>query len=802
MTRSCTSMQSIIKTFHASLVADVDRWSIHPDRTQSVGISNIVRETLTREVIRCTQIHYVRRFASVHDELQPSNIDGLSSSWTSHWHSSALAEAANALWRLLDMESLTFIDQLQQTGRLYECLLALDDSQHTAAMTDRDKGETRRYRDGVHFTPTQLADALVQTTLAPLLETIELTNSPSAILALRICDPAMGCGALLIDAVERLARHLARIRLSSDGTTSLPLLDLASARRDIVEHCIYGVDKHEPTVKVARLILSVLSALPNCKPIALDARLKAADALYSDRDELFDDRSHTRSRGSTDLSDANDRYKNASSQHTLKPHDLPTAGEPAFKWSHEFPEVWQRGNAGFDVVLANPPFGTVIGSTIDAYSEAKVWWHACAPQIAVGAFDKASLFLHLSIQLLNEDGRYGLFLPRSILAGGRAATAIQAFVNAETTLTDFHLFEDPKLFDGANIFVTALSGTRQSHAAHINVHREGHSIRSDVNPMHYDNWWHLIVSMMSANDPPNRDVEMVSLSELFQVDAGCATGAAYSLAGELRHGVDAPGLKLITTGLIDRYTFLWDTKEVRYLKQKYTQPYWPAISKSSPVRRAAARQACPKLLVGGLTKTLEVAYDPAGEMGGVVSTWVIRDLSKNTDPLRLQLLELLLNSWVVSWNYHSRHGAQQSPWGGMTIKKAGINTLELPIALFDKGTTPLPPTRSEVTSLRHQNPPQTTVQQLRQLTRDLNIARNQGDWIEVDRLDEHAQPLIAELYGLDATAFSVIDHWYQKRAKRSPLRDIARLTCVTHEPSSVEGGSNDLAESLESAHKH
>ena len=78
--------------------------------------------------------------------------------------------------------------------------------------------------------------------------------------------------------------------------------------------------------------------------------------------------------------------------------------------------MWQRDNAGFDVVLGNPPFGTVIGSTVDAHSDAKEWWRACAPQIAVGAYDKASLFLHLSIQLLNEGGRYGLFrLARSSL---------------------------------------------------------------------------------------------------------------------------------------------------------------------------------------------------------------------------------------------------------------------------------------------------------------------------------------------------------------------------------------------------
>ena len=50
--------------------------------------------------------------------------------------------------------------------------------------------------------------------------------------------------------------------------------------------------------------------------------------------------------------------------------------------------------------------------------------------------------------------------------------------------------------------------------------------------------------------------------------------------------------------------------------------------------------------------------------------------------------------------------------------------------------------------------------------------------MKVERLDEHAQPLIADLYGLDAVAFTLISHWYKQRAKRSRHRNLPGLKRV------------------------
>ena len=138
----------------------------------------------------------------------------------------------------------------------------------------------------------------------------------------------------------------------------------------------------------------------------------------------------------------------------------------------------------------------------------------------------------------------------------------------------------------------------------------------------------------------------------------------------------------------------------------------------------------------------------------------------------------------------------------MTIKKTGINALEIPSALFDTKSPPQASTRFGLTPSLEHDAVRASVHQLRQLTQELSTARSRGEWMKVERLDEHAQPLIADLYGLDAAAFTLISHWYKQRAKRSRYRNLPGLKRVQQKTNPLAPPSNDLAESPESAHKH
>ena len=94
------------------------------------------------------------------------------------------------------------------------------------------------------------------------------TPHPAQILDLKICDPAMGSGAFLVEACRQLADHLVEAwHAHSDADNPLvskpyPLPAIPAdedevlyARRLVAQRCLYGVDKNVMAVDLAKLSL-------------------------------------------------------------------------------------------------------------------------------------------------------------------------------------------------------------------------------------------------------------------------------------------------------------------------------------------------------------------------------------------------------------------------------------------------------------------------------------------------------------------------------------------------------------------
>jgi hypothetical protein len=142
-----------------------------------------------------------------------------------------------------------------------------------------------RRRSGSHYTPAQLTQLTVADALRPWLERHGHRPTPEQILALRICDPAMGSGAFLVE----LCRFLAELLLKAWGT-ELPeelLPDgsaygeepLIYARRLVAQRCLYGVDKNPFAVNLARLSLWLVTLSKNLPFTFVDHALKEGDSL-------------------------------------------------------------------------------------------------------------------------------------------------------------------------------------------------------------------------------------------------------------------------------------------------------------------------------------------------------------------------------------------------------------------------------------------------------------------------------------------------------------------------------------------
>ncbi|MGH6644343.1 MAG: DNA methyltransferase, partial [Bradyrhizobium sp.] len=180
-------------------------------------------------------------------------------------------------------------------------------------------GEDRR-SSGAHYTPKSLTEEIVKHALDPLVfigpaEGVEEADwkrrTPRELLRLRICDPAMGSGAFLVQACRYLAGHLVAAWAEIEATHGRPILspfgdlDLgeiavqpmpsdpeerqALARRAVVDHCLYGVDKNPLAVEMAKLSLWLITLQKDRPFTFLDHALRQGDSLLgiANIDELI-----------------------------------------------------------------------------------------------------------------------------------------------------------------------------------------------------------------------------------------------------------------------------------------------------------------------------------------------------------------------------------------------------------------------------------------------------------------------------------------------------------------------------------
>ncbi|MBK7539413.1 MAG: hypothetical protein IPI49_29450 [Myxococcales bacterium] len=153
-----------------------------------------------------------------------------------------------------------------------------------------------RRRSGSHYTPPELTGPIVGKTLAPLLASLGPAPTSAQLLSLKLCDPAMGSGAFLVEAVRQLGDAVvAAWRREGQGAGLLPAHgpahaaedSVAAARRLIAQRCIYGVDRNPQAVTLAKLSLWLLT-LAKDKPFTfLDHALRHGDSLVGlDLDQL------------------------------------------------------------------------------------------------------------------------------------------------------------------------------------------------------------------------------------------------------------------------------------------------------------------------------------------------------------------------------------------------------------------------------------------------------------------------------------------------------------------------------------
>ena len=262
-----------------------------------------------------------------------------------------------------------------------------------------DKSKGKRKKDGVFYTPKYITKYIVENTIGKLcsdkkielkldvdvnifeyqkadrklnekgIALYETLNQYKAwLLTLKILDPACGSGAFLNQAVNFLIQEHQFVDdiISELTNTPLRLYDTDIA---ILENNIYGVDINEESVEIAKLSLWLRTARQGRKLSNLSNNIKCGNSLID---------------------------------------DPAVAGDKAFNWQKEFPEVFANG--GFDVVIGNPPY-----VNIELMPVKEKAYYRTAYNTFYKRGDLFSLFLDLASDKLTNAGYISFIVPSTIL---------------------------------------------------------------------------------------------------------------------------------------------------------------------------------------------------------------------------------------------------------------------------------------------------------------------------------------------------------------------------------------------------
>jgi hypothetical protein len=140
-----------------------------------------------------------------------------------------------------------------------------------------------RRRTGSHYTPRTLTAPIVEHALASAFERLGQDATPEQILDLKVCDPAMGSGAFLVEACRTLAARLVQAwaRHPEKRPKNIPPDEDEElhAKRLVAQRCLYGVDKNPLAADLAKLSLWLATLARDHEFTFLDHALKSGDSL-------------------------------------------------------------------------------------------------------------------------------------------------------------------------------------------------------------------------------------------------------------------------------------------------------------------------------------------------------------------------------------------------------------------------------------------------------------------------------------------------------------------------------------------
>ncbi len=547
----------------------------------------------------------------------------------------------------------------------------------TAAAEDEDFDDrlSRRRTEGVYYTPSYVTRHMIEETVGQILATrkaelgqdalpdltdddyqsIKLiqrgpnrgqvrynnniashvefwTNYRDALAAIRIVDPACGSGAFLIAAYDFL--------LSEGELVNAEISNLVAGQQElfrwdthILQNNLFGVDINSESIEITKLSLWLKTANPREPLTYLDDNIRVGNSV-------IDNAEHA-------------------------PND-------ALNWQ-------TIGDGEFDVVVANPPYVSMLELSRHVTPETKRYWKSRFVA-ATGAYDLFVLFMELSIEITREGGYIALITPNKYLAAPYGV-GIRTLIRGRThlcnvlDLTRDGVFQDPSVYPIVSILhrtentdePTSYS-VRDTETGRVEVKRELPALGLDALP---DQMFSLIMSEYS-DELTNVLQHCSRLTDIAEVNATSTAGEADMLSDNIGENTEG-GTILINTGTIDRYIQNWGISTLRAKGSTYT---YPTINLGDVELSAHRRRiyAAPKLIFAKMALRPEVSLDHDGNQCSINTNCVFEPT------VAIEYLQGVLNSKAMAFIYDQFFGSLRMSGGYLQFQSPQLRALPIPNA--------------------------------------------------------------------------------------------------------------------------
>ena len=460
-----------------------------------------------------------------------------------------------------------------------------------------DASKSKRKKDGVFYTPPYITKYIVENTVGKLCEEkkqelgIEekeyfsdrkrqkqtkqnllekLTIYRDWLLQMTILDPACGSGAFLNAALSFLMdeHHLIDEMEAKITGSSIVFPDIENS---ILEHNLYGVDINEESVEIAQLALWLRTAKPQRKLNSLNENIKCGNSLIS---------------------------------------DPAIAGDKAFDWEKEFPQVFAKG--GFDVVIGNPPYVSAIELKKN-YSDSEYKYLKDEYITAKGTVDLYIYFFEQGFKLLRTNGLLAYITPNRYLSASYGKALRELILNTYSfyqliDYSDKKVFEDASTYPVISMICKGINYKDVLCGKFVDERLEAKEYPSNKLDILDD----CILGFL-LNDKLTITEKIIKQSEsLTSVGEINATSTAKE-ADEYALLITevACGYKLINTGTIDPYFNTWGSDSLTKKGNQYLTPYLPSYSVEISKNRHLLYSS-PKIIISKIGLSCEAFYDKEG----------------------------------------------------------------------------------------------------------------------------------------------------------------------------------------------